>query len=54
MNKTPRAYYAPDGTTRHPKEIRAVLNYGSDGLVLVMFRDGWSQWVPARLVDVAA
>jgi hypothetical protein len=49
-----RAYYVPDGYSRHPKEICAVIEYSQDGMCLVMFTDGWTQWVTQRLVDVEA
>jgi hypothetical protein len=50
--KQVRAYYCPDGMQRFPKELRSVIEYSSDNMVLVMFRDGWTQWVNQRLIEV--
>lgn len=52
VKSTSTAYYCPDGRSRHPKQIIAVMTYAHDGTCLVMFRDGWTQWVKQRLIEV--
>lgn len=52
MNQVVRAYYCHDGSRRFPEEIKAVIAYASDGMCLVMFRNGWQRWVTQRYIEI--